>query len=1382
MEFALIVAASVLVPAGAMGAPPVGWVDLDQAPEACLALPEMVRPVEGRVLWLDVGAMARSLEVAPVWRADGPDHGAIGVRVGDSPAIIALPTPEGGVERFRFVECPVMPEAMQTKYPDVRTYIGQGIDHPASTVHFDLTPLGFHAQVFSPTPPGVRGAEADRAGAWYIDPISRGDVQHYTAYRFGDLPGVGPGECLTIDDRAVAGAGGGPLSPRGPTGDVPLHVLRLAVAATGEYTAFQSAPNTPNQAAGVAAVATSVNRINQIFMRDLAVQFMLAVNNDAMIFTDATTDPFVASPPGPGQPPRSWPNLAEMLAQVPGVVNATIAPGAWDVGHGVTATQTGTGFAGQGAIGGVCGPSAANAASTSGLPNGTYFWVSLLAHEIGHQLGGTHTFNGIAGTCGNANQYTPSSAIEPGSGTTIMSYAGNCGADNVVTHNTSPAGGGLPESGAVPMFNAYNIDQINQWLAMNFCGFGVQTGNHRPFAPAIGAGTWLVPANTPFRLNVTNSADPDAGQSTSISWEQFNLGAQRSLGPDTGANEPLFRTFGPSGDTERVLPVLSTVLGSAPVLGENLPRFDRTMFFRAVCRDDFAQGGGVTQSQVTVGVWRTPGDAPFRVTAPAAGASVCAGQILAVQWDPAGTADAPINAATVDITLSLDGGQTWPITLLAGAANSGQAVMPVPAVSTSRARVKVEPPNNIFFNVSPGDFSISAGPPSIATEPVDVSTCPGQTVSLNLTQGPNSGRIQWFRNGSPIPDANSPTLAFAPALSTHSDDYFATVTNGCGQVMTRIARLQVGVSVDSITGISTLPVAPCSPMVVHVQARGTGPLTYRWLRNGENMNDGAGVTGTTTATLSLGGARYALEGNYEVIVTEPCGPRRFFAGELRVAGPVWVQKGLTPAPGVVGQASAYWTMAYDESRGVTVMYGGLDDNGRQSNSLWEYDGVSWTVRYDGTLVPLAQPQQPGQTFFDGFPPPYYTACYSPDHQAVYLIVARGSTGPLRIWRWDGATWATVAERPSSGDVGGLLQAAYDRVRHRMVIVRVSANGGPAEVIEFDPTAGTFTSGPTAPQANGVLLYGSKMYYDETRAACVLYQPAGNFNPAQVYVYNGAWSTLAGVPLNMWFLSPMAYDPVRGQGVCAGGSELGPACGQWYTGTFTFPGSVARFLSQAPAATDWDVPLPDGAPRNPGGAGQSPDNALSTRMLAFDRRRNAMIAVGGRGMSAFSCGTSSWDSWERRYLDGPVFDVQPPAAPVPVGQVLTLSASPVGAATLSLRWRRNGVVLSDGPLSGFPGTTVAGATGATLTITGPGAAEAAAYRLEAVNGCGSVLSTPAIVGTLPPGDFNHDGAVSVQDIFDFLAAYFAGGPNADFNGSGEVTVQDIFDFLAAYFGG
>ena len=50
------------------------------------------------------------------------------------------------------------------------------------------------------------------------------------------------------------------------------------------------------------------------------------------------------------------------------------------------------------------------------------------------------------------------------------------------------------------------------------------------------------------------------------------------------------------------------------------------------------------------------------------------------------------------------------------------------------------------------------------------------------------------------------------------------------------------------------------------------------------------------------------------------------------------------------------------------------------------------------------------------------------------------------------------------------------------------------------------------------------------------------------------------------------------------------------------------------------------------------------------------------------------------------------------------------------------------------------------------------------------------------DFNGSGTVTVQDIFDFLSAWFSNDPSADVNGQSGVTVQDIFEFLAAWFTG
>ena len=85
----------------------------------------------------------------------------------------------------------------------------------------------------------------------------------------------------------------------------------------------------------------------------------------------------------------------------------------------------------------------------------------------------------------------------------------------------------------------------------------------------------------------------------------------------------------------------------------------------------------------------------------------------------------------------------------------------------------------------------------------------------------------------------------------------------------------------------------------------------------------------------------------------------------------------------------------------------------------------------------------------------------------------------------------------------------------------------------------------------------------------------------------------------------------------------------------------------------------------------------------------------------------------------------------------------------------------------------------------GAINLGLFKPAVVDGDPSTLTVAGLLvpsDPVCPADFNRTGGVTVQDIFDFLAAWFTGSPLADFNGLGGVTVQDIFDFLAAWFTG
>jgi hypothetical protein len=115
-------------------------------------------------------------------------------------------------------------------------------------------------------------------------------------------------------------------------------------------------------------------------------------------------------------------------------------------------------------------------------------------------------------------------------------------------------------------------------------------------------------------------------------------------------------------------------------------------------------------------------------------------------------------------------------------------------------------------------------------------------------------------------------------------------------------------------------------------------------------------------------------------------------------------------------------------------------------------------------------------------------------------------------------------------------------------------------------------------------------------------------------------------------------------------------------------------------------------------------------------------------------------------------------------------------SLIYQWRQNGDALADG--NGISGVGTAILSLGQVSFLNSGSV----FDCVVTNGCGSATSDTAVLTVTCDTDFNGSGLLSVQDIFDFLASYFAGEFRADFNGSMTLSVQDIFDFLAAYFAG
>ncbi|MAY74604.1 MAG: hypothetical protein CMJ31_07845 [Phycisphaerae bacterium] len=635
-----------------------GAIDLAQARwDAEWNAEPRVRPEKGEPFTIDLDRTHGALDGAPLERQ------AIGGRAGALTKTISLPTPEGDEMAFRVVEAPVMAPELAAKFPEIRTYVAYAVDDERVTARLSVTPKGLHAQVRGPS------------GTWYVDPFSMTapdpQARLHTAYRREDLAVVSPWVCGVTREAPDAGdlaaLDPAPLDRNMLTSGEELHTFRLAVSTTGEYAQYHGG----TVADAMAEIVIAINRVTGVYETEVGVRLELIANNDLLIFLDGSSDPYDNG------------NATALLSQNPSVINGIVGSSAYDIGHNFS-----TGGGGLAAIGVVCTSSKARGITGLSNPVGDPFYVDYVCHEMGHQFDADHTFNGVRSNCSGFNR-VGSSAYEPGSGNSIMAYAGICGSDNI-------------QSNTDAFFHSRSYDQIRAFVEGfigSSCAVVTPTGNTPPIANA--GPNHAIPTGTPFELTATGS-DPD-GQDVTFAWEQRDLGPAQSLeSPDNGSS-PLFVARPPTTSPSRTFPQINDLLAGVMNVREELPSLARSMDFRVTVRDGV---GGVDADDLTLDVVET--SEPFAVTAPAEGSTHLGG--ATVQWTVAETNLPPINAATVDILLSTDGGQTFSTVLASGVPNDGSADVTLPNVSTSSARIRVQPTDNVFFNVSPGNFTIEAAP------------------------------------------------------------------------------------------------------------------------------------------------------------------------------------------------------------------------------------------------------------------------------------------------------------------------------------------------------------------------------------------------------------------------------------------------------------------------------------------------------------------------------------------------------------------------------------------------------------------------------------------------------------------------------------------------
>jgi len=640
--------------------------------------------------------------------------------------VIALPLPNGSFVNFELTPESVMSDGLAKKYPNIRTFSGVAVDNSNNTGRFDITLNGFHGMFYYNgervfvEPESVYIQEAsdkalakNKSSVKTLETVSPSKTQRvfnttnakYTSYikensRAKDKKSLTfhQPKNFTQLSTALESLSRNKVSKEenaSDTGSV-LKTYRIAISAAAEYTEF----NGGTVDSTMAEIITLVNRLNQIYQHDLAIKLMLVENNDLLIFTDAETDPFN--------------NNSDDGGLNTGIINNIIGSDNYDIGH-VLNTNGG----GLAVLGAVCHPIYKGDGITGDFsPTNDAFYIDYVAHEIGHQFGAEHSFNGTAGAClGNR---VPRSAYEVGSGSTIMSYAGICDDQNL-------------QSNSDAFFHARSIDQIHTYLESSIgsnCGIASSDSNN---VAIVDAGLdYTIPARTPFKLLGT-ATDVD-GDELSYSWQQFDLGEKStSLAEQVDdGTRPLFRAFLPNDNATRYFPQLSDVLTDTNTIGESLPTTNRNLNFRLMV---FDQKGGVSFDEVKLTVIDS-GEA-FSLNTPLA-EDVWVENDNNISWQVAQTNTLPINCAAVDVLLSKNNGESFDITLANNISNNGNATLSIDSfcpndINTAEARIKLVCSDNIFYAVNKGAFNINkalAAKDLVITSQQAISLVQGNNIEL----------------------------------------------------------------------------------------------------------------------------------------------------------------------------------------------------------------------------------------------------------------------------------------------------------------------------------------------------------------------------------------------------------------------------------------------------------------------------------------------------------------------------------------------------------------------------------------------------------------------------------------------------------------------------
>ena len=763
-----------------------------------------ILPQKYRLLKLEVDNLKKVLQKSPMEFTDAAQNSSVQVE---------LPMPDGTTQTFLIYESPVMDAKLAAKYPEIKTYAGYSVDNKAISVRIDLTPAGFHAMVLSPEE------------TYFIDPYSQDNTSLCMSYFKKDFLTTKTFNCgVKGDTSQISNEKGTPKPIDIPKignlqfGDNRRRTYRLAVAATGEYTTFHGG----TVAKALAAQVTTMNRVNGIYIRDFSVSMRIIDDNDQIIYTNAATDPYTNN------------DRDAMFDENQTNLTSVIGGNNYDIGH-----VFGTGGDGVASLGSVCSATRkARGVTGSATPRGDAFDIDYVAHEMGHQFGGNHTFNNSCS--GNRDNGT---AWEPGSGSTIMGYAGIC-APNIQARSDA-------------YFHGGSLDEMYVFITGtgNACAASTIPVNA---APVIASSTpnQAIPKGTPFFLTgVANDADGNA--SLTYCWEQMNnqISTQAPISTSTGG--PNFRSYSPSPSGVRYFPRLSDLATNATTTWEVLPTVGRTLNFRLVVRDNSTVAGFNDRTDVAITVDANSG--PLVVTSPTTtGVSWRAFSSQTVTWNVANTTAAPVSCANVDILLSTDGGLTYPTTLAANVPNSGMANITVPNLPSTTARFMVRGSGKIFFDISNNNFTITCG--AIASN--DSPKCTGSSLSLTSNGG---GTYLWTSSNGYTSTLQNPTIG--SLASTDAGTYVVKITNGtCTASATTVITTNAVLAQPLAFTTSSTSVCQGTNNVNYIIPTVAGATSYTWAYSGVEVT----ITGATNS-VNINFSGGATSGILSVSANNICG-------------------------------------------------------------------------------------------------------------------------------------------------------------------------------------------------------------------------------------------------------------------------------------------------------------------------------------------------------------------------------------------------------------------------------------------------------------------------------------------------------------------------------